>query len=64
MGIEVFPPALLFKDKWDEVVIFLQELPIPPRRKKELIVEWTQYVGVTLTRDMVKEVLGLEADEV
>ena len=64
MGIEVFPPALLYKDKWDEVVIFLQQLPIPPRRKKELIVEWTQFVGAVLTHDMVKDVLGLEAEEV
>jgi len=62
--IQVFPPALLFKDKWDEVVLFIQELPIPARRKKELIIEWTNYVGAALTRDMVKEVLGLEADEV
>jgi len=64
MGIEVFPPALLYKDKWDEVVIFLQQLPIPPRRKKELIVEWTQFVGAVLTKDMVKDVLGIEGDEV
>jgi len=62
--IQVFPPALLFKDKWDEVVLFIQDLPIPARRKKELIIEWTNYVGAALTRDMVKEVLGLEADEV
>jgi len=62
--IQVFPPALLFKDKWDEVVLFIQALPIPARRKKELIIEWTSYVGAVLTRDMVKEVLGLEADEV
>jgi len=64
MGIEVFPPALLYKDKWDEVVIFLQQLPIPPRRKKELIVEWTQFVGAVLTKDMVKDVLGIEGEEV
>lgn len=64
MAIEVFPPALLFKDKWDEVVLFLQDIPIPPRRKKEVIVEWAKYVGAALTRDMVKDVLGLDAEEV
>lgn len=64
MGIEVFPPALLFKDQWDEVVIFLQALPIEPRRKKELIVEWVNYVGAVLTREMIEEVLGLEYREV
>lgn len=62
--INVFPPALLFTGKWDEVVLFIQPLPIPARRKKELIVEWVNYVGAVLTRDMVEEVLGLEADEV
>jgi hypothetical protein len=64
MAIEVFPPALLFKDRWDEVVIFLQKLPIPPRRKKEVIVEWANYVGAVLTRDMIEQVLGLDAENV
>jgi hypothetical protein len=64
MAIEVFPPALLFKDKWDEVVIFLQKLPIPPRRKKEVIVEWANYVGAVLTRDMIERVLGLDAENI
>jgi hypothetical protein len=64
MAIEVFPPALLFKDKWDEVVIFLQKLPIPPRRKKEVVVEWCNYVGAVLTRDMIEQVLGLDAENI
>jgi predicted ATP-grasp superfamily ATP-dependent carboligase len=64
MAIEVFPPELLFKDKWDEVVIFLQKIPIPPRRKKEVIVEWANYVGAVLTRDMIEQVLGLDAENV
>ena len=64
MAIELIPAVLLDKDKWDDFVIFLQELPIPPRRKKEVIVEWAQYVGAVLTRDMIEEVLGLEIDEV
>ena len=58
MGIEIFPPALLFKDKWNEVVVLLIQLPVPPRRKKELIVEWAKCVGAVLTQDMVKDVLG------
>jgi len=64
MGIEVFPPALLFKEKWNEVVVLLMQLPIPPRRKKELIVEWAKCVGAVLTEDMVKAVLGEKAREV
>jgi hypothetical protein len=64
MGIEIFPPALLFKDKWDEVVVLLIQLPIPERRKKELIVEWAKCVGAVLTEDMIKQVLGPKAREV
>lgn len=64
MGIELFPIALLDRTKWDEVVIFLSDLPIPPRRKKELIVEWTKVVGAVLTEEMVKAVLGKLAREV
>jgi len=64
MALIVIPEIYLSKDKWNDFVIFLQELPIPPRRKKQLIVDWAKYVGAALTRDMVKEVLGLEAEEV
>jgi len=64
MGVEIFPPALLFKDKWDEVVTLLISLPIPERRKKELIVEWAKVVGAVLTEDMVRAVLGGKAREV
>jgi hypothetical protein len=62
--IEVFPPALLAEDKWEDVVMFLVELPIPARRKKQAIIEWTKYTGVALTHDMVKQVLGDLADRV
>jgi len=64
MGIEVFPATLLFKDKWNDVVVLLIQLPIPPRRKKELIVEWAKCVGAVLTEDMIKAVLGPLAREV
>lgn len=58
MGIEVFPPALLAKEKWDDVIILLRTLPIPARRKKQLIIEWSKVVGVALTEEMVEAVLG------
>jgi hypothetical protein len=64
MGIEVFPPALLFREKWDEVVTLLIRLPIPERRKKQLIVEWAKVVGAVLTKEMVEQVLGPRAREV
>lgn len=64
MGIEIFPPALLAKDKWDDFVAFLVNLQIPERRKKQIIVEWAKVVGAVLTEDMVRQVLGPRAREV
>jgi len=54
----IFPPVLLDPSKKDEVLIFLRELPVPPRRKKQALVAWCQYTGVALDRDMVEAVLG------
>lgn len=56
--IEIFPPALLAKEKWEDVIILLQQLPVPPTRKKEILVDWCQYVGAVLTHDMVVLLLG------
>lgn len=56
--IEIFPPALLAKDKKDEVILFLQRLPVPPRRKKQALIAWCQYVGAALDREMVEKLLG------
>jgi hypothetical protein len=62
--IAVFPEALLAKDKQDEVILFLQQLPAPARAKKEALVDWCKYVGVALTREMVEILLGPLAEEV
>ena len=63
-GIEIFPAALLAEEAWEDVVLLLQRLPIPARRKKELIVQWAKYVGAALTHDMVEQVLGPLAERV
>jgi len=62
--IEIFPPALLAKDKEDEVIFFLQKLPIPDRKKKQALVWWSQYVGAALTEEMVKKLLGERVERV
>jgi len=64
MAIEVLPAFLLNKEAWSDFVAYLREVPIPARRKKEVIVEWAGFTGVALTREMVKEVLGVEADNI
>ena len=57
-GVEIFPAGLLAKEREEDVIVFLRTLPIPARRKKELIAQWAKYVGAALTRDMVEKVLG------
>jgi hypothetical protein len=56
--LEVIPPSLLQADKLDNVVLLLQALPIPQANKKEILVEWCNYVGAALTKDMVDRVLN------
>ena len=62
--IEIFPPALLAADKWEDVVLFLLELPASPREKKYAIVDWCNFVGAALTHEMVEQVLGPLAERV
>ena len=61
-AFEVFPEALFRPERWVDWVLMIKPLPISPRRKKELICEWCNITGVALTREMVEEVLGLEAE--
>lgn len=58
MGIQYIPPYLLVADKEDEVILLLKGLPIPDRRKKQILIEWTKVVGAALTREMVEKLLG------
>ena len=61
--IDILPKELLAKDKQHEVIKFLQALPVPARRKKEVLVEWTQEMEIALTNDAVVELLGPLAEE-
>ncbi len=62
--IDVFPPELLFKDKVHEAIAWLQELPIPARRRKEVMVEWCHAMEVAITSDVMVELLGPLAEEI
>jgi hypothetical protein len=61
---DVLPKDLLDKTKQPEVIKYLRALPIPARRKKEVLVEWTKEMEVALTNDAVVELLGPLAEEV
>jgi len=57
---EVFPIELLTLEKKDEFLALLRELPIPPRRKKQMLILWCKLTGAVLTRDMVEHVIPEE----
>jgi hypothetical protein len=54
MQLEVIPVGLMNKDKSDDVVAFIRDLPIDPMDRKRLLVQWCKMVGAALTRDMVE----------
>jgi len=56
--LEVFPAELLTIEREDEFILLLQRLPIPPRRKKEVLVDWVKITGAVLTHEMVARILG------
>jgi len=64
MGVMEFVPlGLKDKNKQHEFISWLQELPIPARRKKEVLVEWCEAMEIALTKDAVVELLGPLAEE-
>jgi len=56
--LEIFPAELLTVEREDEFILLLARLPIPPRRKKEVLVDWCKWTGAVLTHEMVERVLG------
>jgi len=55
--IEIFPEWMLDPERKEDVLVFLRELPAPPRRRKEALVAWAQYVGLVLTKDDIRAIL-------
>ena len=62
--LDLLPKELLAKDKQPELIKYLKALPIPARRKKEVLVEWSHAMEIALTSDAVVELLGPLAEEV
>jgi hypothetical protein len=57
-GPEIFPPELMVAEKKEEVILLLKRLDIPPQRKKEVFVQWSQMVGAMFTKDDIIKLLG------
>ena len=45
-------------ERKDDVIAFLQRIPAPPRRIKQLYIEWCRVVGAALTREDLEKLLG------
>ncbi len=56
--IEVIPEELLSADKVSEVILFLRNLGVSPRLKKETFLQWGHVVSLELTQIMFQELLG------
>jgi len=54
----VVPGELLRPERKDDLIAFLQQIPAPPRRKKQLFIEWSRVVGIALTREDFEKLLG------
>lgn len=52
--IGVIPTELLDESKLDDVLLLLLRLPVDPEDKKQILVQWCQYVGAALTEEMVR----------
>lgn len=54
---EVFPPELMYADKVDEAVAWINAQDVPRLiDRKYLIIDWCQCVGIPLTAELVDRV--------
>lgn len=50
---EFFPPSFLNPDALQDVIAWIQALPIEPEDKKRVLLDWASRVGVSLTGEDV-----------
>ena len=48
---DLFPPSLLKPAAKQEVLQWLRTLPIPPARRKDLLIHWADQVAILLSAD-------------
>ena len=53
----IFPEWMLDPKRQKDVEIYLRELPVPPRRKKQALVAWCRAVGVAITKEKIESIL-------
>jgi len=61
---EVFPVSWYTPEAQELVEDFIRELRLTPEDKKQVLIEWAERAGVTVTAEKVERVTGLPAGEV
>ena len=61
--IDLIPEELLTPEKKREFLLWLLALPLDTMTKKYVLIDWSRYVGIALTEEMVDIVTGGRADE-
>jgi len=58
--IGLIPDDMFSPERKDDIIIMLRTLDVPPRRKKQALVDWSQSVGAGLTKEDFQKLLGIE----
>lgn len=56
--VDLIPDELIDPKKEREFLIWLLQLPVDIWTKKYILMEWCNLVGVALTEDLVRKVIG------
>lgn len=55
---EVFPHSWFVPARKDDVIEWLQNMPVNPEEKKAILHEWAAHAGVDLTGEDIEAVTG------
>ena len=56
--VDLIPEELIDPDKKEEFLMWLINLPVDIWTKKYILIEWCNLVGIALTEDLVRAVVG------
>jgi len=56
--VDLIPEELIDPDKKEEFLMWLINLPVDLWTKKYILMEWCELVGIALTEDLVRAVVG------
>jgi len=56
--VDLIPEELIDPKKKEDFLMWLIQLPVDIWTKKYILIEWCNLVGIALTEDLVKKVIG------